>query len=204
MPERAPRTPTSFEPIWFDNVKNNTTFVADLRFSSTTTGALHHDDAAPVEPDPTEADRLAIFDEGHRQGRAEALAEANRENIERRKLGIALRQLDDETTDRLSQQLSETVAALCEATLAPLALDHTQLIARCRKAAMLLGEDLGACTLYLNPGDIAKIDPDLTTDWRVTADKELEPGSLRLAGRDGEISDGPQEWRRTLSEALSL
>ena len=204
MSEEPTALAASFSPIWIRNSNSNSSFVADPRFSSTATGAAGHRNAAPVEPDPAEADRLATFEEGLRQGRAEAIAEAKQENTERRKLGAALRHLDEEMVDRLGQQLSDTVAALCEATLAPLALDHTQLAERCRKAATLIGEELSACTLYLHPGDITKIDEDLAAGWRIAADETLEPGSLRLSGREGEISDGPQEWRRSLSEALGL
>jgi flagellar assembly protein FliH len=157
-----------------------------------------------VEPDPTETDRLAAFEEGLRQGRAEVLAQAKQENAERRKLGVSLRQLDEEMTDRLSQQLSETVAVLCEATLAPAALDHEQLNQRCRKAAVLLGEDLAACTLHLHPDDVALLDTDPGSTWPIEADETLERGALRLIGREGEITDGPQEWRRSLAEALGL
>lgn len=201
----ALQIPTAcFEPIWFSDTNNNTSFVADLRFSSTATGAAAYPDVAPVEPAPAEDERLAAFEEGLRQGRAEALADAKQENAERRKLGAALRRLDEEMIDRLGQQLSETVAVLCEATLAPLALDQAQLIERCRRAAVLLGETMDACTLYLNPGDIPKLDAELTANWHVAADEALEPGSLRLAGREGEIADGPQEWRRSLAETLGL
>lgn len=182
----------------------NSSFVADLRFSSTTTGAAHPPEAAPVEPDPAQASRLAGFAEGLHQGRAEGRAEAQQDSAERRRLGIALRQLDEAMIDQLSQQLSETVAALCAATLAPIAVDPDRLSQRCRAAAVLLGEDLAACTVHLHSADIARLEPDPAASWLIVADDTLEPGSIRLFGRDGEIADGPQEWRRSLNEALGL
>lgn len=205
MSEAIPAPASSFEAAWLGNQGSEPSFVADPRFVSTATGVGHSPPcAAPVAPDSAHVEREAAFDEGRLQGRAETLAEAKLENAERRKLGVALRRFDDEMTDRLGRQLAETVAVLCEGTLAPLALDRARLAERCREAAVLLGEDLSGCTLRLHPSDIPRIDDGGTDGWDIASDDTLEPGSIRLVGRDGEIASGPQEWRRSLAEALGI
>lgn len=205
MSDRSPASSTNFETIWFGTQGNQNNFVADPRFDSTATGAGYSPPlAASVAPDHADERHEAAFDNGRRQGRAEALAEAKQENAERRKLGVALRRFDDDMADRLSRQLSETVAMLCEATLAPLALDHARLAERCREAAVLLGEDLSLCTLHLHPTDVSRMQTDEPGGWTIAADDTLEPGSIRLVGREGDIASGPQEWRRSLAEMLGI
>ena len=69
---------------------------------------------------------------------------------------------------------------------------------------MLLGEDLSGCTLRLHPADVARLDTGGAEGWHIAADDTLEPGSVCMAGSEGEIASGPQEWRRSLAEILGI
>lgn len=156
-----------------------------------------------VASDPLEVFRMEAFEEGRQIGRQEAEAEIAHENAERRRLGVTLRRLDEAMMELLSKQLAEVVAILCEETLAPAALDHTALQKRAEKAVNQLAEGREACVLYLNPADIARLDPEFAAEWSIQADNALQPGDIRVEGQEGGISDGPTNWARVLQEALS-
>ncbi len=174
------------------------TFLADPRF-----GAAPQ--AAPNPPVDNEHLRLTeAFERGLAQGRAESAAQAEAEVGERRKLGIALRTLEQEMRDQFAAMLAETVKALCSASFAPIALDKELLQSRCVRAATMLDEAQDAITLRLNPDDIARIDPEFADSWTIAPDPDLPQGELRVEGRDGAVLDGPQEWARALAEALEI
>ncbi len=98
-------------------------FQSDLRFS-------------PALADlPAPGDPLAeAWHDGHAAGRAEARAEAQAlaeaEDAARARIELSFARLDAELAEALRQKLVVTVTALCEAALAPLALDRDALLRR--------------------------------------------------------------------------
>lgn len=186
---------------WIALLGDKQGFVADPRYGARDESLQE----PPVMAVADGADEQAIaFAKGREQGLAEAAAEAGQAAVERRRLGSGLRRMDEEMTEQLGRELTETIAALCEATLAPMALDHSLLAGRCEKAAALLGARSVGQMLYLHPQDIPELDDDFTAHWDIRADPALERGSLRIESADGGISDGPAQWRATLAEGLGL
>lgn len=163
----------------------------------------------PVPADPAHAESEAIAallaearEDGRREGHAAGLTEAAKDSEERRRLGSAIRALDEAMAQQLADLLAQTVRSLCEATLRPLALDNAQLQRRCRKAADMLETERRNCVLHLCAADIARLDEDFRQEWTIREDDALAPGDLRIESGDGAISDGPGEWSRHLAEAL--
>ncbi len=146
----------------------------------------------------------AAYDEGERAGREAAMADLAKLDTARDKLGLALARLDTELEEHLSARLSETVAALCEATLAPLAIDQEALQARCIAAAGAVGEGIIDASLRLHPDDIALLDPQFAATWHLIPDLALERGTVVFDMPEGAVRDGPEEWRGALREALGL
>lgn len=186
---------------WIALLAEKQGFVPDTRYGAR--GEL------PQQPDSTPAadgpDELAsAFAKGREQGLAEAAAAESQAAVERRRLGSGLRRMDEEMIEHLGRELTETIAVLCEATLAPLALDRTLLAVRCEKAAALLGAHSAGQVLYLNSEDISQLDNEFAANWDIKPDPALERGALRIESADGGISDGPAQWRATLAEGLGL
>lgn len=172
-------------------------FIADARFVVA---------AAPPPSDPVDPLDQA-WQEGFAAGRAEAEAEAQaREEAEgaaRDKLARSFARLDTDQAERLRGRLVETVAALCEASLAPLALDPDLLTRRAAAAAAMLARADDDRVLRLHPEDLALIAAQLPADLPVEADPALERGALRIDGAQGGVEDGPENWRRAIAEALA-
>lgn len=157
--------------------------------------------AAPEPVDAVMADALA---DAEARGRQAALAEMANEGAARAALKLSLQRLDDELQEELGLRIAETVAALCEQALAPLALDRAALRARGLAAAALLREGIDATGLRLHPDDIPLLDEDFAARWPVEADARLERGTLQFDTAEGAVRDGPAEWRAALHEALGL
>ncbi len=175
-------------------------FIPDHRYAAR--GELPLEPQAPAADGP---DELAIaFENGREQGLADAAAAAGQSAVERRRLGSGLRRMDEEMIERLGREMTETIAVLCEATLAPLALDRALLAKRCEKAAALLGARAAGQVLYLHPQDITELEEGFAANWDIKPDPELERGALRIETADGGISDGPAQWRASLAEGLGL
>ena len=102
----------------------------------------------------------------------------------------------------MRQRLTETVAALCEATLAPLALNRPLLAERVRRAITLFSRADDERVIRLNPDDLEAVRPLLPADWAFAADPALAPGALRVETASGGAEDGPDQWRRAIAEAL--
>ena len=172
-------------------------FASDPRFA----GQI----AAPPAPPPEDRVALAWAD-GHAAGRAEASAEAalrhQADEQARARIEVALARLDAEQAEVLRQRLVETVTALCETALAPLALDAAALARRAARAAAMLARADDAAVLHLHPDDLALVEASLPAGLPVQPDPTLERGALRLEGAAGGIEDGPAQWRRALAEAL--
>ncbi|MFM5885116.1 MAG: FliH/SctL family protein [Novosphingobium sp.] len=172
-------------------------FVSDPRFAA----------ALPV-PLAEPGDPLAqAWHEGFAAGQAEAAAAARAQtqadDLVRGKLELSFARLDADLAEDLHGKLVETVAALCEAALAPLALDPEALAQRAAVAAAMLARADDERVLRLHPDDLTLIRARLPADLAVAADPALERGALRIDGAQGGIEDGPAHWRRAIAEALA-
>jgi flagellar assembly protein FliH len=158
--------------------------------------------AEPSGSDPVEEARAHGFADGFAQGHAEAMAEACATIEAHGRLSLAFGQLDHAMAEDLRLALRETVIALCEGALAPLAIDQDALIARIDRALAMLARSYDDRTIRLNPDDIALISDRLRAEWSVQADASLPRGTLRVESGDGGIEDGPETWRRAIAETL--
>ena len=94
------------------------------------------------------------------------------------------------------------MAALCEETIAPLALDEGALARRIQTAVGMLARADDERVIRLHPDDIALISPKMSADWQILADPALDRGGLRIESVNGGVEDGPAVWRRAIAEAL--
>jgi flagellar assembly protein FliH len=154
------------------------------------------------EPDPvTEA-----YERGYTEGAAHAaedarLAEEDREAA-RGAIELAFAQLDADDAARLSERLRETVQALCEAAVLPLAVDLEGLRKRVERAVGMLQRAQDERVVRLNPEDLVLIGARLPASLTVEADASVERGGLRIETADGGVEDGPSHWHRALAEAF--
>lgn len=172
-------------------------------FSSAGFATHHHE----PEPEPLPEPDMALaeaFAQGEAQGRALAEAAFIETEEARAALTLTLAQLDEAMQRELAQRLAECVAALCEATLAPLALDREALERRCVRAAGMVGEGITDASLRLHPDDVRVLDPAFASTWHILPDPILERGSVVFDTAEGAVVDGPAEWRAALREALGL
>lgn len=176
-------------------------FAHDPRFS----GAAPPPPRAP-EPEPEDPVALA-WAEGYEAGVAEAAAlarlQAEADDAARTAIELSLARLDGEQAEALRQKLYATVEALCEAAIAPLALDPAALAARVERAAAMLARADDERVLRLHPADIALVGQRLPEGLDVVPDPALEPGALRVETQNGGVEDGPAHWRAAIAEALS-
>lgn len=157
------------------------------------------------EPEPE--DPLAVaYAEGYAAGAAEAqaraVAQAQAEAAAREGLALSFARLDKELEEELRQRLRDTVAALCETAIAPMALDEVALINRIERAVAMLARADDERLIRLHPDDIALLSPRLSADWQILPDRTLERGALRVETVNGGVEDGPDLWRRAIAEAL--
>lgn len=180
-------------------VRGPVTFVSDPRFSTI---------GAPDAIDPSDDPAAAAFREGYTRGvadaEARALAQAECDASARGRIEAAFERLSEAETLRLEERLRETVLALCETAMAPLALDADALSERIARALALLRRAEDQRTLRLNPEDLALIGPRLPEHLRVEPDPSLPRGSLRIETDEGGVEDGPGQWRRALADVLDL
>lgn len=140
--------------------------------------------------------------QGFAEGRAEAEAEAQATLAAHGQLSLAFQRLDQAMEEELRLVLHETVARLCEGVLAPLALDEAALMARIDKAVAMLARAYDERTIRLNPEDMALLSDQLDAEWSVQPDPSLPRGTLRVESSEGGVEDGPETWRRAISDAL--
>ena len=159
----------------------------------------------PAEP-PAEDPLATAYSEGFAAGIDQACAEAEAraaaEAAACAKLGLSLARLDAEMAETLRQRLEETVIALCEATIAPLALDRDALAARVERAIAMFNRADDERVIRLHPDDAAFLAPAMNADWALVPDPLLERGALRIETTSGGLEDGPEQWRRAIAEAL--
>lgn len=181
------------------------TFSRDLRFASTALSpATEMAAAEPEAPDP-----LALaWAEGHAAGMAEAQARAEAEAMvaeaARQHFSFSFAKLDAELAEDLRRKLHETVVALSEAALAPLALDAGALARRVEAAVGMFVRADDERVIRLHPDDLTLVAAKLPPDWQFVPDAALERGGLRVETASGGIEDGPQQWRDAIAEALRL
>lgn len=189
-------TPAQGAPAWMAALAGRQGgFASDPRFMA----------GGPPQADDTLHDRAdleAAFADGIAAGRAEAEAEASATNAARAGLSLSLSKLDDSLGEVLAQRLAQVVAALCEATMAPFAIDPESLQRRCVAAAARMGEGIIDASLRLHPADIALLDRGFASTWHIVPDAGLERGSVVFDTPEGAIEDGPGQWRDALQEAL--
>ena len=106
--------------------------------------------------------------------------------------------------DLLRARLTEMVAALCEDTLRPLALDRDALAARVERAANMLARAQDQRRVRLHPDDCELLRPVVGDRLTLEPDASLARGALRIETEDGGIEDGPEVWARAIREALGL
>lgn len=175
-------------------------FARDLRFAP----AMIADTPERVTDDPVSR----AYADGYMKGAEEALetarANAAEEAAARGKIETAFDRLSETESQRLEERLRETVLALCESALAPLAIDPDGLAARIRKALDLLRRAEDDRILRLHPDDLALVAGRLPDGLKIEPDPALPRGELRIETSEGGVEDGPEQWRRTIAEALRL
>jgi flagellar assembly protein FliH len=184
-----------------------TGFRSDARFVPMAAQAEPAFDAEPFPQVELEDPVAVAFAEGFAAGAAEAQARAAQQaaadSAARELLGLSFARLDADLEDQLRQRLRDTVAALCEAAIAPLALDEDALIRRIERAVSLLARADDTRVIRLHPDDIAMLAPKFAEDWQVVPDPALTRGALRVeTAAGGGVEDGPEHWRRAIAEAL--
>ena len=153
-------------------------------------------------PDPLDMAHAGGFVAGHAAGRAEAEAEAARQRDATARLTLAFSRLDADLAEQLRQRLVETVAALCEDALAPMALDRERLAARVARAVAMFSRAEDERVVRLNPDDLDAVRAALPVGWNFLPDPALVPGALRVETANGGAEDGPVQWRRAIARAL--
>ncbi|MDB5726393.1 MAG: hypothetical protein JWQ16_3147 [Novosphingobium sp.] len=177
-------------------------FSRDLRFAAV-------DGVPRAEPAPDAPDPLAIaFAEGYAAGVAEATAAAEAEALvdaaARQHLSFSFSRLDADLAEQLRHKLHETVTALSESALQPLALDAGALSRRVECAVAMFVRADDERVIRLHPDDLTLIAGKLPPDWQFIPDATLERGALRVETSSGGIEDGPTQWRAAITEALRL
>lgn len=157
----------------------------------------------PSGEDPAEVMRKAAYREGFEAGRAQAQAEYAGQASIADTLGLALARLDQAAERALRQRLTETVASLCEQMIEPHLIDGAALERRCGKALSWIEEGPEQLTLRLHPDDIALLSDATRAAWSIRAEPALPRGTLQIETREGVIRDGPDEWRRAITQALT-
>lgn len=162
-----------------------------------------------AEPDPAEILRNEAYSQGWADAQAAAEQSAAQADQARGRLELAMHRLDGEWAEQFRQRLMETVIALCESCLAPLALDKEALLRRVERAAAMFTRADDDRLIRLHPDDLAVIRARLPYDWDVQPDPAMERGAIRVESRSGNMEaggaeDGPQQWRRAIIEALDV
>lgn len=165
--------------------------------------------AVPAAPAPEVEDPIATaFAEGFAAGSNEAMdaaEEAARAAAEARgKIEFSFAKLDADLAENLRHKLLETVTALCESVLHPLALDADALARRVETAVAMFVRADDERIIRLHPDDLDLVLGKLPADWQFQPDPALARGALRVETSNGGVEDGPAQWREAITEALRL
>jgi len=160
----------------------------------------------PVE-DVTPHDPIAdAFTQGFSAGVDQAMTEFSKtaaaDDLAREKLGLSFARMDKALEEELRLRLRDTVAALCEAAIMPMAFDEDMLVLRISRAVAMLARADDDRVIHLHPDDLQLVSPRLSAEWEVQPDSTLERGELRVDCGSGGVEDGPSTWRRAIAEAL--
>lgn len=159
--------------------------------------------AIPADlPDPIAEAYARGYADGYAQAHEEALAHAAQTDAARDALALSFARLDAVMAEDLRLRLRDTVAALCETALAPLAIDEAALALRIARAVSMLARADDERVVRLHPDDIALVSDRLSAEWQVLPDPLLERGSVRVESTLGGVEDGPASWRMAIAEAL--
>jgi flagellar assembly protein FliH len=184
-----------------DLLRGNGGFTRDPRFCALAPSRAAND---PLKPEiDVEAE---AFRRGFAEGSAQALQgalDAERERDARREaIELAFARFDEASAADLRERLRQTVLALCEDAVLPLAIDPEGLAVRIEKATAMLQRSQDERRVLLNPEDMKLVEGRLAAGLIVEADANVERGGLRIETPDGGIEDGPAHWRRVLAEAF--
>jgi flagellar assembly protein FliH len=182
-------------------------FRTDTRFAPALERSSDGEGAFVPQPEAELEDPIALaYAQGFAAGAAEAEARAAEQAAvaaaARAGLASSIARLDETLAAELHQRLRDTVAALCEAALAPLTLDEDAMLRRIERAVSLLARADDERLIRLHPEDVALLSPRFAADWQVLPDRSLERGELRVETANGGVEDGPELWRRAIAEAL--
>lgn len=142
------------------------------------------------------------FSEGEAQAREKFETELGALKQQYAAIDRAFTRLGEADQDLLNEKLRETVVALCEAAIEPLALDREGLARRVEKAAAMLARATDERRVRIHPEDLELVADLVDPALRLEADASLERGALRLETENGGVEDGPQVWGRAIREAL--
>jgi flagellar assembly protein FliH len=180
-----------------------TGFEPDVRFL--TVAGVRRGAPAPVAAVQTDPLNDA-YENGYRDGAAMAAEDARQAEAERdaarRAIELAFSRLDADDVVELRERLRQTVLALCEAAVLPLAIDAGGLAARVERAVSMLQRAQDERTVRLHPEDLALVRDRLPGSLKIEPDPSVERGGLRIETADGGVEDGPSHWRRYLAEAF--
>ncbi|WP_275227232.1 FliH/SctL family protein [Novosphingobium album (ex Liu et al. 2023)] len=182
-------------------------FRADARFGLSLP-ARREPEPTPIpnfetaEPDLVSEAFAQGYAAGAEQARAEAEAVAAADAAAAGKLALSFSRLDKAMEDELRLRLRDTVAALCESAIMPLALDEDMLVRRIETAVSMLSRADDERVIRLHPDDFKLVSPRLCAEWDVQADATMPRGELRVDCTNGGVEDGPATWRRAIAEAL--
>lgn len=157
--------------------------------------------AEPVHDPVAEAYRRG-FAEGRAEAELHADARERERDAQRAAVELAFARFDAKSAADLRERLRQTVLALCEDTVLPLALDADGLAARIEQATAMLQRAQDERRVLLHPDDLALVEGRLPPGLALAADPSVERGALRIETEDGGIEDGPSQWRRILAEAF--
>lgn len=165
------------------------------------------DPAAPAAPESETGDPIGEafshgFAMGHEQAAHEARIRADTEAATYRKLALAFSKLDEAREEELRLRLRDTVSALCESAIMPLAIEPDALLRRIGVAVAMLSRAEDERLIRLHPEDLRLVSPRLSAEWQVQTDAALERGTVRIETATGGVEDGPANWRRAIAEAL--
>lgn len=172
-------------------------FARDPRFAATLSDA-----GAYPAADPQGEAYARGYAEGAAQARVEAEAAAATREAQLSAIELSFATWDKASAAALRERLRQTVLALCEEAIMPMALDAGSLALRIDRACEMLQRAQDERRVMLNPEDLDLLAGRLPADLNVAADPMVERGALRIETADGGIEDGPAQWRRILAEAF--
>lgn len=174
-------------------------FRSDARFAA----AAEPAPLPAAEPDdPLSVAWAAGYAAGAGQAQTDAASQARIEAEARDRLSLSFTRLNRELEELLRQRLRDTIAALCETALAPLALNEAALMRRIERAVAMFARADDERVIRLHPDDLALVSAQFSDEWQVLPDAALERGALRVESANGGVEDGPAQWRMELAEAL--